>query len=65
MSDFLRGLSFDELHQQGGELRQVEVSLLPGSEHLLRAISGYEDFHPTCEVWVMLKPGFGFKDAPR
>ena len=62
---FLRGLSFDELHQESGELRQVEISLPPGGEHLLRAISGCEDFDPTCEVLALLKPGFGFKDAPR
>ena len=62
---FLRGLTFDELHQEGGALRQVEISLPPGGEHLLRVIKGYEDFDPQREVLVMLKPGFGLKDAPR
>ena len=62
---FLRGLTFKELHEEGGELRQVQISLPPGSEHLLRTIPGYEDYNPQSEVLVMLKPGFGLKDAPR
>eukprot|EP00435_Cladocopium_sp_Y103_P051132 s594_g15.t1 len=62
---FLRGLTFRELHEEGGELREVQISLPPGGEHLLRTIQGYSDFDPSDEVLVMLKPGFGLKDAPR
>ena len=62
---FLRGLTFRELHEEGGELREVQITLPPGGEHLLRTIQGYSDFDPDAEVLVMLKPGFGLKDAPR
>ena len=63
---FLRGLSFKELHEtEGMELRQVELILPPGGEHLLRCIDGYHDFNPDEEVLTLLKPGFGLKDAPR
>ncbi|CAL1165400.1 unnamed protein product [Cladocopium goreaui] len=62
---FLPGLTFRELHEEGGELREVQITLPPGGEHLLRTIQGYSDFDPDAEVLVMLKPGFGLKDAPR
>jgi hypothetical protein len=62
---FLRGLTFQELHEEGGELREVQISLPPGGEHLLRTIQGYSDFDPDNEILVMLKPGFGLRDAPR
>ena len=51
---FLRGLTFKELHEEGGELRQVQISLPPGGEHLLRTIPGYENYNPQSEVLVML-----------
>ncbi|CAK8987555.1 Uncharacterized protein SCF082_LOCUS1028, partial [Durusdinium trenchii] len=59
-----RGIAEAEI-PEGGALRQVEISLPPGGEHLLRVIKGYEDFDPQREVLFMLKPGFGLKDAPR
>ena len=63
---FLRGLTFEELHKDGvNELRRVELELPPGGEQLLRLVPGYGDFNPLTEVLVMLKPGFGLKDAPR
>ena len=63
---FLRGLTFEELHKDGvNELRRVELELPPGGEQLLRLVPGYGDFDPLSEVLVMLKPGFGLKDAPR
>eukprot|EP00435_Cladocopium_sp_Y103_P050876 s894_g15.t1 len=62
---FLRGLMFQELHEEGGELREVQISLPPGGEHLLRTIQGYSDYDPDHQVLVMLKPGFGLQDAPQ
>eukprot|EP00435_Cladocopium_sp_Y103_P048141 s730_g14.t1 len=62
---FLRGLTFAELHESGGQLREVQISLPPGGEFLLRDIEGYEDFDPFSEVLVLIKPGFGLRDAPR
>jgi len=63
---FLRGLSFEQLHlEEGEELRKVELALPTGSEHLIRTIEGYHDFDPTSEILILLKPGFGLRDAPR
>ena len=63
---FLRGLTFEELqHENQGVLRQVEISLPPGGEHLIRTLPGYEDFCAENEVLFLRKPGFGLKDAPR
>ena len=63
---FLRGLTFAELKEENqGVLRQVEISVPPGAEHLLRLLPGYEDFNPETEVLFLRKPGFGLKDAPR
>ena len=62
---FLRGLTFEELSEKGEALRSVEITLPPGGEHLLRTIDGYHDFDATSEVLIMLRPGFGLKDAPR
>ncbi|CAK9100705.1 unnamed protein product, partial [Durusdinium trenchii] len=39
-----------DMTEEGGALRQVEISLPPGGEHLLRVIKGYEDFDPQREV---------------
>ena len=33
---FLRGLTFQELREAGGELHEVQITLPPGGEHLLR-----------------------------
>ena len=61
---FSRGLTFAELKDENqGVLRQVEILIPPGAEHLLR--SGYESFDPQSEVLFLRKPGFGLKDAPR
>ena len=63
---FLRGLTFEELqHENQGVLRQVEISLPPGGEYLIRTLPGYEDFCAEREVLFLRKPGFGLKDAPR
>ena len=62
---FLRGLTFEELHERGGQLRDVQISLPPGEEFLLRAIEGYEDLDAATEILVLVKPGFGLRDAPR
>lgn len=62
---FLRGLTFEELQRDGvNELRRVELELPPGGEQLLCLVPGYSDFTPVTEALVMLKPGFGLKDAP-
>ena len=61
---FLRGLTFEELHERGGQLRDVQISLPPGEEFLLRAIEGYEDLDAATEILVLVKPGFGLRDAP-
>ena len=62
---FLRGLTFEELQRDGvNELRRVELELPPGGEQLLCLVPGYSDFNPVTEALVMLKPGFGLKDAP-
>jgi hypothetical protein len=62
---FLRGLTFAELHEGGGQLRDVQISLPVGGEFLLRDIDGYRDFDAATEVLVLVKPGFGLRDAPR
>lgn len=43
---FLHGLTFQELHEEGGELREVQITLPPGGEYLLRTIQGYNDYDP-------------------
>ena len=63
---FLRRLTFEELqHENKGVLRQVEISLPPGGEHLIRTLPGYGDFCAEKEVLFLTNPGFGLKDAPR
>ena len=58
-------LTFEELHESGGQMRDVQISLPPGGEFLLRAIEGYEDYDASTEILVLVKPGFGLRDAPR
>ena len=62
---FLRGLTFEELRESGGQFRDVQIPLPPGGEFFLRAIEGYEDFGAATEILVLAKPGFGLRDAPR
>ena len=64
---FLRGLTFNELHETGHDkvLREVQLILPPGSLELIRTLPGLSDFDPNTEVLHLLKPGFGLKDAPR
>ena len=57
--------SWSALQRDGvNELRRVELELPPGGEQLLCLVPGYSDFNPVTEALVMLKPGFGLKDAP-
>lgn len=62
---FLRGLTFEELHESGGRLRDVQISLPPAGNFLLRAIEGYEDFDAAAKSLVLVKPGFGPRGIPR
>ena len=64
---FLRGLTFNELHETGHDkvLREVQLILPPGSLELIRTLPGLSDFDSNTEVLHLLKPGFGLKDAPR
>eukprot|EP00971_Amphidinium_carterae_P204388 4055881-Amphidinium_carterae.1 len=41
------------------------MDLPAGGYTLLRLISGFESFDPATETLLMLKGGFGLKDAPR
>eukprot|EP00959_Pyramimonas_sp_CCMP1952_P382289 8010528-Pyramimonas_sp.AAC.1 len=50
----------------GGEVkRKVQFTMPPGSIPVLRQREGYEDFSPVAEVLLLLRCGFGLKDAPR
>ena len=63
---FLRGLTFEELAKQPGEVkRSVQLELPPGSAPFMQQFDGMKDFNPITEVLDMVKPGYGLKDAPR
>ena len=63
---FLRGLTFEQVAAMDGEVkRKVQFTMPPGSIPVLRQLEGYEDFNPVTEVLLLLRCGFGLKDAPR
>ena len=64
---FLRGITFQELHEEDPSkpMRSVQLKIPPGSVELFRALEGMEDFNEHEEALEMLKPGFGLKHAPR
>jgi hypothetical protein len=63
---FLRGLTFEQVAAMDGEVkRRVQFTMPPGSIPVLRQLEGYEDFNPLVEVLLLLRCGFGLKDAPR
>eukprot|EP00971_Amphidinium_carterae_P307614 6113082-Amphidinium_carterae.1 len=62
---FLKGTSFSEIEASGGAKRTVFMDLPAGGHTLLRLIPGFESFDPATETLLMLKGGFGLKDAPR
>ena len=63
---FLKGLTFEQIAAETGtEARIVHVDLPAATVQLLQTIPGYEDFNSLCEVLLMVRPGFGLKDAPR
>ncbi|CAK0852886.1 unnamed protein product, partial [Prorocentrum cordatum] len=63
---FLRGLTFEQVAAMGGEVkRKVQFTMPPGSIPVLRQLEGYEDYNPVTEVLLLLRCGFGLKDAPR
>ena len=45
--------------------REVQMTLPPGSDAVLRELPGYDSFDGNTEVLDMLRGGFGLKDAPR
>ena len=45
--------------------RTVQFTVPPGSVPVLRMLEGFEDFDPLSEVLLLLRCGFGLKDAPR
>ncbi|CAK0801133.1 unnamed protein product, partial [Prorocentrum cordatum] len=63
---FLRGLTFEQVAAMDGEVkRKVQFTMPPGSIPVLRQLEGYEDYNPVTEVLLLLRCGFGLKDAPR
>ncbi|CAK0813698.1 unnamed protein product, partial [Prorocentrum cordatum] len=63
---FLRGLTFEQVAAMDGEVkRKVQFTTPPGSIPVLRQLEGYEDYNPVTEVLLLLRCGFGLKDAPR
>ena len=63
---FLKGLTFEQVSRMmGTPLRSVQLVLPKDAAALLKRIPGYERFDPVRHVLDMVRPGFGFKDAPR
>ena len=63
---FLRDLTFEKTANMNIEVqRDVQVTVLPGSTHLLQRLPGVGDFDPSTEVLRTLRCGLGLKDAQR
>ena len=63
---FLKGLTFEQLAQQDGSApRSVQFRVPPGSAAIWQRLPGSADFNAATEVLNLIRPGFGWKDAPR
>ena len=63
---FLQGITYKELSSQtGAPERQVHFELCNRAAPLLEQIPGFQNFDPTRELLLCLKPGTGCRDAPR
>ena len=63
---FAKGLSFKELSKLTGTgCRAVKFDVPKQDLGCLKQINGFETFNPLIAILAVIKPMYGFKDAPR
>ena len=63
---FAKGWTFEELSKlTGTSCRAVQFDVPKADLDCLNQIRGFEHFNPAIDIFTMLKPTYGLKDAPR